>query len=188
MSGKLLIFSAPSGSGKSTIVQHLMNRDLGLEFSISATSRQARGDEKQGREYYFLSPEEFREKIDENAFIEWEEVYPDQYYGTLKSEVDRIWSEGKSALFDIDVKGGLNLKQEYGEKALSLFVMPPSMEALEERLRSRATDDEEALKNRLGKAGYEMKFASQFDYILINDSLDHALDEAELVLKDFLEK
>lgn len=188
MSGKLFIFSAPSGSGKSTIVQHLMDRGLGLEFSISATSRKARGGELNGREYYFISPVEFRKKIDNKEFIEWEEVYPDQYYGTLKSEVDRIWSEGKSALFDIDVMGGLNLKKEFGTRALSLFVMPPSLEVLEERLRARATDDEEALKKRIGKAEYEMTFASQFDHILINDSLEDALAEAELIVKNFLGK
>lgn len=188
MSSKLLIFSAPSGSGKSTIVRYLMERELGLEFSISATSRKARRGEIDGRDYYFISPDEFRMKIDNNDFIEWEEVYPDHYYGTLRSELDRIWNKGNNAIFDIDVKGGLNLKKEFGSRALSLFVMPPSLEVLEERLRARATDNEEALKERMGKAKYEMTFASQFDHILINDSLDHAFADAENAVKKFLGK
>jgi len=186
MSNKLLIFSAPSGSGKSTIVQYLMNRELGLEFSISATSRKARKGEIEGRDYYFISTVEFRRRIDNNEFIEWEEVYPDQYYGTLRSELDRIWNKGRNAIFDIDVKGGMNLKKQFGNRALSLFVMPPSLEVLEKRLRSRATDDEEALKKRMGKAEYEMKYATQFDIIVINDSLEDALAESEMAVKKFL--
>lgn len=186
MEGKVLIFSAPSGSGKSTIVQHLVNLDLNLAFSISATSRKPRGGEVNGREYHFVSPEAFREKIKSDKFIEWEEVYPDQYYGTLRSEVQRIWDQGKSALFDIDVEGGLNLKKEFGEKALSVFVKPPSLQDLERRLRSRATDDEEALKKRLGKAEHEMQYAPRFDHILLNDSLNRALIEAEVLVRDFL--
>ena len=144
--GKLLIFCAPSGSGKSTIVQHLKKGMPELAFSISATSRNPRQGELDGREYHFISPELFREKIKKDEFIEWEEVYQDQYYGTLKSEVDRIWSKGQHALFDIDVLGGQNLKKEYGDKALSIFVKPPSLAILEERLRSRGTDDEESLQ------------------------------------------
>ncbi|MEN8230955.1 MAG: guanylate kinase [Bacteroidota bacterium] len=186
MEGKLFIFSAPSGSGKSTIVQHLMKLNLELAFSISATSRKPREGEIDGREYHFISPGLFQEKIDNNEFLEWEEVYPGQFYGTLRSEVNRIWSQGEHALFDIDVVGGLNLKKEYGDKACAIFVQPPSLEVLEQRLRSRNSDDEKALKRRLGKAEYEMQFASRFDHILVNDALDHALVEAENLVKDFL--
>lgn len=186
MKGKLLIFSAPSGAGKSTIVQHLMKQNLGLEFSISATSRSPRAEEKDGREYYFISPEEFRQKIRENAFVEWEEVYPDQYYGTLFCELERIWKGGDHAIFDIDVVGGLNLKKAYGERACAIFIQAPSKEVLEQRLRARATDDEASLQKRLGKALFEMEHASHFDYILINDSLEKALAEAEQIVKDFL--
>ncbi|MFO7671767.1 MAG: guanylate kinase [Bacteroidales bacterium] len=186
MEGKLLIFCAPSGSGKSTIVQHLMKTDPSLAFSISATSRKPRQGEVNGREYHFLSPKQFREKIKNNEFVEWEEVYPEQYYGTLKSEVKRIWSTGHHALFDIDVAGGLNLKKAFGNKALAIFVMPPSKAILEERLRSRGTDDEASLQKRLGKAEYELSFAPEFDRILINDSLQRALVEAESMVIDFL--
>lgn len=186
MEGKLFIFCAPSGSGKSTIVQHLMKLNPKLAFSISATSREARQGELNGREYHFISPKVFREKIENQEFIEWEEVYPDQYYGTLKSEVERIWSEGNHALFDIDVVGGLNLKKAYGKKALAIFVMPPSVAILEERLRSRGTDDEASLQKRIGKAEYELSFAPEFDIILINDSLEKALTEAEVLVQEFL--
>ena len=186
MEGKLFIFSAPSGSGKSTIVQHLINLNLDLAFSISATSRKPRVGELDGREYHFISPALFREKIDLKAFIEWEEVYAEQYYGTLRTEVDRIWNEGKHALFDIDVVGGLNLKKEFGAKACSIFVKPPSFEVLEQRLRSRGSDDEQALQKRLGKAEFEMQFAPQFDSILVNDSLEKALAEAETLVRNFL--
>ena len=186
MKEKLFIFSAPSGAGKSTLVQHLMKQDLGLEFSISATSRKPREGEEDGREYHFISPEKFRKMIKEDAFIEWEEVYPDQFYGTLYSEVELIWKQGKHAIFDIDVVGGLNLKKEFGEKACAIFVQPPSLEVLEQRLRSRDTDDEKALEKRLGKAKYEMQFAPRFDHILVNDSLDRALAKAENLVKDFL--
>lgn len=186
MKGKLLIFCAPSGSGKSTIVQHLMKEIPGLAFSISATSRVPREGERDGQEYHFISPEDFREKIQEDAFIEWEEVYPDQYYGTLKSEVDRIWNEGHHALFDIDVVGGINLKKAYGDKALAIFVKPPSLVVLEERLRSRGTDDEPSVQKRIGKAEFELSFAPKFDLILVNDSLDKALTDAESMIKEFL--
>ncbi len=186
MEGKLFIFSAPSGAGKSTIVQHLKTLDLGLEFSISATSRDSRDGELDGREYHFISPELFREKINLKDFIEWEEVYAGQYYGTLLSEVDRIWSNGKHALFDIDVLGGLNLKKKFGSNACSVFVKPPSFEVLEHRLRSRDSDNEQALQKRLGKAEYEMQFAPQFDYILVNDSLDKVFTEAEALVRNFL--
>jgi guanylate kinase len=186
MEGKLLIFCAPSGAGKSTIVQHLMKLDLDLAFSISATSREPRSGEINGREYHFISPEQFREKIHNDEFVEWQEVYPDQIYGTLRIEVERIWRNGQHALFDIDVAGGLNLKKAYGRNALSVFVMPPSLELLEQRLRSRGTDDESSLQKRLGKARFEMSFAPGFDHILVNDSLEVALDEAESMVRDFL--
>ena len=186
--GKLLIFCAPSGSGKSTIVQHLMKLNPKLAFSISATSRKPRKGERDGKEYHFISPQEFRERIEHNEFVEWEEVYPEQYYGTLKSEVDRIWEEGHHALFDIDVVGGLNLKKEYGEKALAIFVKPPSIEILEERLRSRGSDDEESLQKRIGKAEYELSFAPEFDLILVNDSLEKALADAEAMVQEFLDQ
>jgi guanylate kinase len=186
MQEKLFIFSAPSGAGKSTIVQHLMKLDLGLEFSISATSRESREGEEDGREYHFISPEKFRSMIKEDAFIEWEEVYPDQFYGTLYSEVENIWKRGKHAIFDIDVVGGLNLKKKFGEQACAIFIQAPSQEALEQRLRSRGTDDEASLQNRLGKALFEIEYASRFDHILINDSLEKAMAEAEKIVIDFL--
>jgi guanylate kinase len=186
MKEKLFIFSAPSGAGKSTIVQHLLKQDLGLEFSISATSRKARAGEKDGREYYFISPGKFRKLIDEGAFIEWEEVYPNQYYGTLYSEVHKIWKRGKHAIFDIDVVGGLNLKKKYDQRACSVFIKPPSQAILEQRLRSRGTDDEASLQLRLGKAMSEMEYASRFDHILINDSLENSLAEAKKIVLDFL--
>ncbi len=186
MKGKLLIFSAPSGAGKSTIVQHLMKQNLGLEFSISATSREPREGEADGREYHFISPEEFRKKIYKHAFVEWEEVYPEQYYGTLFSEVERIWKRGDHAIFDIDVVGGMNLKKEYGDRACTIFIQPPSQEVLEQRLRSRGTDDEASLRKRLEKAMHEIEHASRFDHIVINDSLGKALAEAEDIVRNFL--
>jgi len=186
MVGKLLIFCAPSGSGKSTIVQHLVQLDHNLAFSISATSRQPRAGEVNGREYYFISQDQFRDKIAGNEFVEWEEVYTDQYYGTLRSEVDRIWKSGYHALFDIDVVGGMNLKKTYGTKALSIFVQLPSLEELEKRLRTRGSDTETSLQKRIGKAGYELDFATRFDYILVNDSLETALAEAEKLICDFI--
>ena len=186
MKEKLLIFSAPSGAGKSTIVQHLMEQGLGLEFSISATSREPRESEEDGREYHFISPDKFRQLVKENAFIEWEEVYPDQFYGTLYSEVEKIWKRGKHAIFDIDVLGGLNLKKKFGERACAIFIQAPSPEVREQRLRARATDDEASLQKRLGKAMFEMEHKSGFDHILINDSLEKALAEAEKLVTDFL--
>lgn len=188
MEGKLFIFSAPSGSGKSTIVQHLMTLKLGLAFSISATSRNPREREIDGKEYHFISPWNFRKKIDNNEFLEWEEVYPGQYYGTLRSEVDRIWNQGQHAIFDIDVVGGINLKREFGNKACAIFVKPPSLEVLEKRLRSRGTDDETSLEKRLGKAEYEMSQAPHFDHILVNDTLEHALHNAKSLVRGFLNK
>lgn len=186
MSGRLIIFCAPSGAGKSTIVNHLMQLDLGLAFSISATSRTPRRGEVNGREYYFMTPEQFRKKIDAGDFVEWEEVYPNRFYGTLRSELDRIWASGHHALFDIDVAGGMNLKKLYGNRALSVFVKPPSLEALEQRLRDRATDDDDSLKERLGKAAHELEYAGEFDVILINDVLDETLVKARQMVRKFL--
>lgn len=186
MEGRLIIFSAPSGAGKSTIVRHLVNLDLGLEFSISATSRRPREGERDEYDYYFISPQDFRKKIANNEFIEWEEVYPGKFYGTLHSEVERIWEKGKTVLFDIDVAGGLNLKRIFGSRALAVFVKPPSMSVLEQRLRERGTDPEDAVKERVAKALHEMGFAEQFDLILVNDRLDETLDQAEALVKNFL--
>lgn len=177
MSGKVIIFSAPSGAGKTTLVQWLLQQDLNLQFSVSATSRPRRGTEVHGKDYYFLTPLEFRLKIAENAFLEWEEVYEDKYYGTLKDEVSKMLDEGKNVLFDVDVKGGINIKNYFGEEALSLFVQPPSIEVLEKRLVGRATDSPEIIKERVDKAAYELTFAQQFDEIIVNDSLEKAQQE-----------
>ena len=186
MKGKLIIFSAPSGAGKSTIVQHLMRMDLDLAFSISATSRPPREGEIDGREYHFMSAEAFRDLIDKKAFIEWEEVYPGQFYGTLHSELERNWEEGRHAVFDIDVMGGLNLKKEFGDRACAIFIEPPSLGVLEERLRSRGSDDEASLNKRLKKAGHEMQFAPRFDHIVVNDRLDEAQHTAFMIVREFL--
>ncbi len=184
--GKLLIFSAPSGSGKSTIVQALLKKDYKLEFSVSATSRSPRGDEQHGKEYYFLTPEEFRFKINQGDFLEWEEVYTDNYYGTLRSEVERITSAGYNVIFDVDVVGGINIKKEFDEDALSIFVQPPSVEELRKRLIGRATDSMDKIEQRLAKAEYELEYASQFDKVVINDKLDQAIRDTEKLLNDFL--
>jgi len=186
MKKKLIIFSAPSGAGKSTIVQHLMQQGLGLAFSISATSRPPREGESDGREYHFMSAEEFRELIKKEAFIEWEEVYPGQFYGTLHRELERIWEEGSHAVFDIDVMGGLNLKKTFGDRACAIFIEPPSLEILAERLRSRGSDDETSLRKRLEKAGHEMQYAPQFDHIVVNDRLEEAQQKAFVLVQDFL--
>jgi guanylate kinase len=186
MKGKSIIFSAPSGSGKTTIVRHLLQLDLNLEFSVSACSRKPRKNEVDGRDYYFMSVEEFRAGIERDEFVEWEEVYKDQYYGTLKSELERIWNVGKHAVFDVDVVGGKDLKQIFGNDALAVFVKLPSLEVLEQRLRARSTDPEEKIRARLSKAASEMEYAGLFDVILINDRLEDALAEAEKVVRDFL--
>jgi guanylate kinase len=186
-SEKLIIFSAPSGSGKSTIVHHLAAiDDLNLEFSISACTRKMRDGEVEGRDYYFLSVDHFRLKIDENEFVEWEEVYKNHYYGTLKSELRRIWEKGKNMIFDVDVIGGINLKKQFGDRALSVFVMPPSIEELQKRLEKRHTDTPEKIKGRLAKAKFEMKYAGKFDKILVNDRLEDTLREAEKLVRTFL--
>ncbi len=183
---KLVIFSAPSGAGKSTIVRHMLERDLNLQFSISATSRLPRGEEKNGVEYFFLTPQEFKEQIANGNFLEYEEVYPDKFYGTLKSEVERILAEGKNVVFDIDCIGGLNVKRIYGERALSIFVMPPSVEVLRERLEKRGTDLPKVIEKRLAKAEYEISFASQFDLVVMNDDFDRAKEEVYTAIKEFI--
>ncbi|MGR3812356.1 guanylate kinase [Jiulongibacter sp. NS-SX5] len=178
--GKAIIFSAPSGSGKTTIVKHLLQHRDDLGFSISACTRDRRGrNEVHGKDYYFLSIEDFRQKIDEDKFVEWEEVYPGGYYGTLKTEVERLWDEGKNVIFDVDVKGGLKLKKYFGEKALAVFVKVPSEEELEKRLRERGTETEDSLSKRLFKVKFEMTFKNQFDVILLNDNLEESLGKAE---------
>lgn len=189
MTGKVLIFSAPSGAGKSTIVGHLLKLYRNFEFSVSATSRAPRGEERDGVEYYFISAARFRELIAQDAFVEHEEVYEDHYYGTLKSEVERIWSKGNVILFDVDVKGGVNLKKYFGDSALSVLIVPPSMEVLEQRLRGRGTDSEENIRMRLDKASSELEFAmGRFDRELVNDDLQTAFNDAEKMVNEFLGK
>jgi len=184
--GKMVIFSAPSGAGKSTLVHSLLPQLPELSFSISATSRSPRGREEHGKDYYFLSSEEFNARIAKDELLEWEEVYADTYYGTLRSEVERIWSEGKVVVFDVDVVGALNLKKQFGERALALFVKAPSIEILEQRLRDRATDSEEKIQQRVAKATIEMARAPEFDKVIVNDDLNTAIAEALGILKDFI--
>lgn len=186
MQGKLVIFSAPSGAGKTTIVQHLLKVFPDLGFSISACSREIRRGETYGVDYYFLTVDEFKEKIANNEFAEWEEVYKDNFYGTLKSEIERIWRNEKHIIFDMDVVGGLNLKKQFGDKALAVFVMPPSIEHLEKRLRTRETETPESIARRMGKAEQELKSADKFDIIIHNDNLEKALEEAENIVGEFL--
>lgn len=185
-SGKCIIISAPSGAGKTTIVQCLLKEIPELEFSISATSRKKRGNEVNGKDYYFLSEEAFRNYIKNDDFIEWEEVYPEQFYGTLKSEIQRIWKNGKHVIFEVDVVGGLNLKKKFGDKSLALFIMPPSVEELKNRLLSRDTETKEKIAMRVKKAESELNDASQFDKIIVNDNLSKALFETEAVVKEFI--
>ena len=184
---KVIIFSAPSGSGKTTLVKHCLDHFPQLEFSISCTTRQARGEEKNGLDYHFITPEEFRQKIEVEAFVEFEEVYTDKYYGTLKAEVDRIWASGKVVIFDVDVQGGISLKNYFGDKALSIFIMPPSVAALELRLIARGTDDLETIKTRVAKATEEISFKNEFDQIVVNDILEQAKKEIDHLLNHFLE-
>ena len=184
--GKVIIFSAPSGSGKSTIVNYLLAKDLGLEFSVSATCRAPRGEEKHGKEYYFFSTDEFKERIEAGDFLEWEEVYPGCFYGTLKSELERIWKAGHAVVFDVDVVGGVNIKKIFGNQALSIFIKAPSVETLRQRLIGRGTDSMEKIEQRVAKAEYEMTFADKFDVVIVNDNLDTALAEAEKAVRDFL--
>ena len=184
--GKLIIFSAPSGSGKSTIINYLMTQGLNMHFSISATNRAPRGTEQNGVEYFFLTPEEFRTKIDNDEFLEYEEVYANRFYGTLKAQVEKQLEEGQNVVFDVDVKGGVNIKKFYGERALSVFIQPPSVDELRRRLEGRATDAPEVINDRIARAEYELSFAPQFDTIVVNDDLETAKSEALQKIKDFL--
>lgn len=188
--GRLLIFSAPSGSGKSTIVQWLMKEhpELNMHFSISCTTRAPRGTEQNGVEYFFISPAEFKEKIAQDAFVEYEEVYTDKYYGTLKSQVTEMTENGQNVVFDIDVKGGCNIKRQYGNKALSIFIQPPSIEELRRRLEGRATDAQEVIEQRLSKASYELTFADKFDIVIVNDDLEKAKADTLNAITEFLNK
>ena len=186
MQGKLIIFSAPSGAGKTTIVHHLLKVFPQLEFSVSACSRPMRDGETNGVDYYFMPVEEFKKKITNNEFIEWEEVYRDNFYGTLKIEIDRIWKKGKHVIFDVDVIGGLNLKNKFADRALAIFVMPPSIQDLETRLKSRETETPESVARRIGKAENELKTADLFDIVILNDELENAFAEAEQVISKFI--
>jgi guanylate kinase len=189
MNNKVIIFSAPSGAGKSTIVNHILGLHPEIEFSISATSRAPRGQEKHGVEYYFFTADEFRQMIAEDKFVEHEEVYPGSFYGTLRSEVERIWAKGNVIVFDIDVQGGVNLKRIFGEQAFSVFIQAPSVDILRERLIGRATDTPEAIEKRVAKAASEMEFAAgKFDHVLVNDDLQTAFAEAERIIDEFLQK
>ncbi len=185
--GKVIIFSAPSGSGKSTLINYLMTQFDCLEFSISATSRSPRGEEKHGVEYYFLTPEEFRAKIAEDAFLEWEEVYANKFYGTLKSEVERINSKGNIVVFDVDVAGGCNIKKKFGDNAMSVFIMPPSVATLKERLVKRGTDTMEVIEDRVRKASYELTFSDKFDRIVVNDNLEWTKALIRKIVKEFID-
>lgn len=185
MNKKVIIFSAPSGAGKSTVVRHLLGKYPFLEFSISATSRQPRGSERNGVEYYFFSEQEFRDLIAKDSFVEYEEVYPGSFYGTLRSEIERIWAKGHVILFDIDVKGGVNLKRIFGDHALSVFIKPPSVEELRRRLENRGTDTPEAIERRVAKAAEEIQYETRFDRILENDCLEKTLSEADSIVEGF---
>lgn len=186
MEGKLIVLSAPSGAGKTTIVHHLLSKIPELAFSVSACSREKRAGEVDGVDYYFISVDEFKEKVKNNAFVEWQEVYTNNFYGTLKSEINRIWQQNKHVAFDVDVEGGLNLKKIYGEKALAIFVMPPSIKSLEERLKLRKTETPETIARRMSKAEKELKTANLFDKILLNENLETACAEAEKITRAFL--
>lgn len=186
MKQKVIIFSAPSGSGKTTLVKHALAHFPELEFSISCTTRNPRGEELHGRDYYFISPDEFRERIAKEHFVEFEEVYEDKFYGTLKDEVQRIWNAGKVVIFDVDVKGGVALKNYFGAKALSIFIVPPSIEELERRLISRGTDDAETIKTRVAKAGEELEYQNQFDEVIINTDLTIAKAQTDSIIQNFI--
>ena len=186
MNGKLIIFSAPSGSGKSTIINYLLKQGLNLQFSISATSRPPRGTEQDGVEYFFLSPEEFKKRIANDEFVEYEEVYPDRFYGTLKSQVEKQLAEGQNIIFDVDVVGGCNIKRFYGDRALSVFIQPPSIEELRKRLEGRGTDSPETINSRIAKAEFELSYAPKFDLIVVNDELKKAEAQALEAIRKFL--
>lgn len=187
MKPKLIIFCAPSGAGKTTIVRHILETIPGIEFSVSATNRPMRANEVNGYDYYFLSTDEFKKQIEENAFLEWEEVYPGRFYGTLRSEIDRIGNRGNHVIFDVDVEGGLNIKKQYGKNALFVFIRPPSLEDLKNRLETRGTENKESLETRILKAGKEMEYERYADRIVVNDRLEEALNEAERIVRTFLE-
>lgn len=187
MAGKLIIFSAPSGCGKSTLINHLMTQGLNLYFSISATSRPPRGAEQHGVEYFFLTPEEFRARIERGEFLEYEEVYKDRFYGTLKAQVEKQLSEGQNVILDVDVKGGCNIKEVYGHRALSLFIQPPSIEELRRRLTGRGTETPESIESRIARAEYELTFAPKFDRVIVNDDLETAKTEVVEAIRSFLE-
>jgi guanylate kinase len=185
-SGKLIVLSAPSGAGKTTIVHHLLDQNMGLKFSISACSRPKRKNEIDGKDYYFLSIEDFKEKIKNNEFVEWEEVYPDHFYGTLKAEIKKIWDSGRHVIFDVDVIGGLHIKKSYPERTLAIFIQPPSVKELEKRLLNRSTDTLENIEKRISKAENELSFANQFDIVIVNDNLDDAIEKTENEVLKFL--
>ncbi len=186
--GKLVVISAPSGSGKTTIIKHLLQKELPLEFSVSATSRDKRTGEENGKDYYFLTADDFRNKIQQEAFLEWEEVYPGKYYGTLKSELQRIWEKGSNVIFDVDVQGGISIKSKYPEKTLAVFIRPPSVNELEKRLKNRNLDSEEIIRERIQKAEAELSFESSFDVTVVNDNLPQACSETYKFIKEFLQE
>jgi len=186
MSGKIIIITAPSGAGKTSITRYLLNKYPQLAFSISAATRPARGEEKNGVDYYFMSLEEFQEKIQSNAFIEWEMVYEDKYYGTLKSELERIWAESRVPILDIDVKGAIHVQNQFPHTSLSIFVQPPSVDELKKRLQSRGTESEESIATRVNKASYELSFSHSFNKVIVNDNLEKACDETEQAILEFL--
>lgn len=188
MAGKLIIFSAPSGSGKSTIINYLLTQNLNLSFSISATSRAPRGTEQNGVEYFFLTPEEFKQRIANNEFLEYEEVYKDRFYGTLKARVEKQLAAGQNVIFDVDVVGGCNIKKFYGDRALSVFIQPPSLEELRKRLTGRGTDAPEVIESRLAKATFELSYAEKFDVVIVNDNLEKAQAEALKTIRDFIQQ
>lgn len=187
MTGKIIIITAPSGAGKTSITRYLLNKYPKLAFSISAATRERRGDEKDGADYYFMSLEDFQKKIEDNEFTEWEMVYEGKYYGTLKSELQRIWSEGRTPILDIDVKGAIHVQQQFPHASLSIFVLPPSIEELKKRLNARGTDTPENIATRLNKATYELSFSHSFNKVIINDNLEHACAETEAAIKEFIE-
>lgn len=188
MTGKLIIFSAPSGSGKSTIINYLLTQNLNLSFSISATSRAPRGTEQNGVEYFFLTPEEFKQRIANDEFLEYEEVYKDRFYGTLKAQVEKQLAAGQNVIFDVDVVGGCNIKKFYGDRALSVFIQPPSLEELRKRLTGRGTDAPEVIESRLAKATFELSYAEKFDVVIVNDNLEKAQEEALKTIRDFIQQ
>lgn len=188
MAGKLIIFSAPSGSGKSTIINYLLTQNLNLVFSISATSRAPRGTEQNGVEYFFLTPEEFKQRIANDEFLEYEEVYKDRFYGTLKAQVEKQLAAGQNVIFDVDVVGGCNIKKFYGDRALSVFIQPPSLEELRKRLTGRGTDAPEVIESRLAKATFELSYAGKFDVVIVNDNLEKAQAEALKTIRDFIQQ